>query len=302
MTPKQVGALLLLSALWGGSFVFMRIAAPALGPVLLIELRVLIAGLALLTYGILSGKLPDPRPHWRHYLVIGAINSALPFVLISTASLYFSASMTATLNATTPLFGAVAASIWIGERLTARKALGLLLGIGGVAALMGLGPIPWTAATLAAAGASLLAAASYGCAAVYTKVKVKGGQPYAISTYSQLFAALLLLPLVPFSLPDQAPSGLVVGSVLALALLSTAVAYLLFFYLILEAGPTRATMVTYLAPAFGMLWGALLLKEPLGIGTLVGFGLILTSVGLVSGSGKEGSPWITQIRHWRRAG
>lgn len=300
MTPRQLGALLLLSALWGGSFVFIRIAAPALGPVLLIELRVLIAGLALLAVGLLRRNLPDPRPHWRQYLVIGGLNSALPFLLISTASLYFPASMTATLNATTPLFGALAASLWLGEQLTARKALGLFLGIAGVAALVGLGPVPWTLATIGAAGASLLGAASYGVAAVYTKRNARSAQPQALATYSQLFAAALLLPLAPFAVPSQAPTPLVIGSVLALALLCTAFAYLLFFYLILEAGPTKATMVTYLSPAFGMLWGALLLQEPLGLGTLVGFGLILTSVALVSGGGKEGIAWIT--RRWRSAG
>jgi len=283
VTPKQLGALLLLSAMWGGSFIFMRIAAPALGPIVLIALRVLIAGLALLAYGAATRSLPGFRSHWKQYLIIGAINSALPFLLIATASLSLPASMTATLNATTPLFGAAVAAVWLGERMTARKVLGLLLGIGGVATLMGLGSVPATAATLTAAGASLLAATSYGIAAVYTKVSMKAGNPLALSTFSQLFAALLLAPLVPFALPSAVPSGLVIWSTVALALLCTAFAYLLYFYLIVNAGPTKATIVTFLSPAFGMLWGALLLKEALGPGNFLGFGMILASVGLVTG-------------------
>lgn len=282
MTQKQLGALLLLSALWGGSFLFMRIAAPALGPVLLIELRVGLAGLALLAYGWLTRSLPDLSGRWRAYLVIGAINSALPFVLISTASLYLPASVTATLNATTPLFGALAAALALGERLTPRKVGGLLLGFGGVVSLMRYGPVPLTPATLLAGAASLVAALSYGVAAVYTKVKVQGGEPRALATYSQLFAALLLLPFLPFGPAHVTVTPAVAASVLALSLLCTALGYLLYFYLIVNAGPTKATLVTYLSPAFGMLWGALILREPLGMGHLIGLGLILTSVGLVS--------------------
>jgi len=286
--PREVAGLLFLSALWGGSFLFMRIAAPKLGPVLLIELRVLIAGLALLAYGVLSRRLPGVRGLWREYLVVGAVNSALPFLLISAASLALPASLTATLNATTPLFGAVVAAVWMGESLTLRKVLGLLVGFAGVVALLGIGPVSPSWETFLAAGASLLAAACYGAAAVYTKVKVKGAQPQALATYSQLFAALLILPAVPFAWPSAFPSGLVIGSVLALALLCTALAYLIYFYLILNAGPTKAVMVTYLAPAFGMLWGGLFLQEQIGVGGVVGLCSILASVALVGGAGASG--------------
>lgn len=284
MTVKQIVVLLALSAIWGGSFPFMRLAAPALGPVLLIELRVGLAGLTLLAFGLLTRSLPDWRQQWRSYLVVGAMNSALPFLLFAFASLTLPASVTAVLNATTPLFGLLVAIFWLGEKLTLRKAAGLAVGFGGVISLMGMGPLPLTPQVLTAAGASLLGALSYGTAAVYTKVRAGGAQPRAMATYSQLFAALLIAPLLPFALPKAAPGPLVVGSVLALALLCTALAYLLYFYLILHAGPTRATLVTYLTPAFSSLWGALLLQEKVGLGNLVGFGLILCSVALVSGA------------------
>jgi len=282
VTPKQFTALLVLSALWGGSFFFIRVAAPALGPVLLIELRVLIAGIALLFYALLSSQLPQLRSRWKTFLVIGIFNSALPFLCISTAELHLTASLAATLNAATPLFGALVAACWLGESIGPRKALGLLLGLVGVAVLVGLGPLPLTPVVLLSILASLLATVSYGFAAVYTKVAAKGAPPLALALYSQLFAALVIAPAVPFTLPATPPSGLVVLCVGALALFSTALAYLLYFYLIVSAGPTKATTVTYLSPAFGILWGVFLLAEPLTLGSLLGFGIILASVWLVT--------------------
>lgn len=289
MTPKDLTALLVLSALWGGSFLFMRVAAPVLGPVLLIELRVLIAGLALLAFALATRPLPEFRSRWKPFLVIGVINSALPFTLIATAELHITASLAATLNATTPLFGALAAAFWLGERLTWGKGAGLLLGLLGVAVLVGLGPVTLTPAVWLSIGASLLGALSYGVAAVYTRKTMVGTPPLALALYSQLLAAGVLLPAVPFTWPAQEPSGVVIASVLALALLSTAVAYLLYFGLIQRVGSTKATMVTYLSPAFGILWGALLLREPLTVWTFVGFGLILLSVALISGVRGRGS-------------
>ncbi|BDP41294.1 membrane protein [Deinococcus aetherius] len=283
MSPRDLTALLVLSALWGGSFLFMRIAAPVLGPVVLIELRVLIAGLALLTFAVATRSLPSFRVRWRQFLVIGVVNSALPFLLISAATVQITASLAATLNATTPLFGALVAAVWLGERLSWGKGAGLLLGLMGVALLVGFGPLPLTSPVWLSIGASLLGALSYGVAAVYTKLRMTGVPPFALALYSQLCAAVVLLPAVPFALPTVLPSGVVILSVLALALLSTAVAYLLYFGLIQRVGPTRATTVTYLSPAFGIVWGALLLREPLTLWSFLGFGLILASVALVTG-------------------
>lgn len=158
----------------------------------------------------------------------------------------------------------------------------MLLGLLGVAVLVGLGPVPLTPAVWLSIGASLLGA-PYGAAAVYTRKHMKGTPPLALALYSQLLAAVVLLPGVPFTWPGEGPSRLVIASVLALALLSTAVAYLLYFGLIQRVGPTKATMVTYLSPAFGLLWGAVLLREPLSVWSFVGFGLILVGVALLTG-------------------
>jgi drug/metabolite transporter (DMT)-like permease len=282
MTTRDFLILLALSSLWGGSFLFMRIAAPELGPLLLIELRVGIAALALLLYTTLTQNIPALGKNWKHFLVVGVINSAIPFVLIATATLHITAGLAATVNATTPLFGALISSWWLKEPLTFRKIIGLILGFLGVAVLVGLGPLPITSQVLLACVLSLLAAISYGFGAVYTKAKLPKASPLALATYSQLFAALALLPTVPFVLPKQMPSTLTIGSTLALALLCSAVAYLLYFRLIQTVGATKTTMVTYLAPAFAIVWGVLFLHERLGLGSFLGFAFILASVALVS--------------------
>ncbi len=283
MKPGDLGALLLLSALWGGSFLFIRVAAPVLGPLALAEARVGLAGLALLLYAVTTRRLPDLRARWRPLLVIGVINSALPFALIMAAELRLSASLAAILNATSPLFGALVAATWLGEALPARKIAGLVLGATGVAVLVGGSPLPRDGATALAVGASLLAALCYGCAAAYTKARATGLPPLALAVGSQLGASLVLLPLVPLAPPRAWPSGGVALCVLALALLSTAVAYLLYFRLIVNVGPTRALTVTFLTPLFGVTWGVLFLREPVGPGTLLGGAIVLAGTALVTG-------------------
>jgi drug/metabolite transporter (DMT)-like permease len=300
MNTKQIGALLLLSALWGGSFLFMRIAAPVLGPVLLIELRVLIAGVALLVYMLVTRSAFDLRARWKHYLVIGIINSAIPFTLIATAELYLTAGLAATLNATSPLFGAVVAAIWINEALTKKKVIGLALGLLGVSILVGWSPFPFSLTLAISVAASLAAAACYGIGGVYTKVYMQGASSKAVATCSQLGAALVLLPLTFVAPSRHAPTPIVLLAVIALALLCTAVAYLLYFWLIEHAGPTRALTVTFLAPIFGVLWGTVLLSEPLSLSTFIGFGIILLGTGFVTGIRLRKEPIIPPVEQTQR--
>jgi drug/metabolite transporter (DMT)-like permease len=300
MNTKQIGALLLLSALWGGSFLFVRIAAPVLGPVLLIELRVLIAGVALLLYMLVTRSAFDLRARWKHYLVIGIINSAIPFTLIATAELYLTAGLAATLNATSPLFGAVVAAIWINEALTKKKVIGLALGLLGVSILVGWSPFPFSLTLAVSVAASLAAAACYGIGGVYTKVYMQGASSKAVATCSQLGAALVLLPLTFVAPSRHAPTPIVLLAVVALALLGTAVAYLLYFWLIEHAGPTRALTVTFLAPIFGVLWGTVLLSEPLSLSTFIGFGIILMGTGFVTGIRLRKEPIIPPVKQKQR--
>ncbi len=283
MKAKDAGALLLLSAIWGGSFLFIRIAAPVLGPVVLIALRVLIAGIALLLYSIFTRQKLELRKRWLHYLVIGIINSAIPFTLIATTELYLTAGFAAILNATTPLFGAIVAAIWIKEVLTARKVIGLLLGLVGVGVLVGWSALPFSTILIFSVAASLFAAAFYGLGSVYTKVYVRGANPVALTTCSQLGAGLCLLPLVPIFPVPHTPSLTVIVAVASLALLCTGIAYLIYFQLIENIGPTRTLTVTFLAPIFGVLWGVLFLNEVLTWSIVVGFGIILVGTGFVTG-------------------
>nr|AIA15604.1 EamA-like transporter family [uncultured bacterium] len=283
MKTKDVVALLVLSALWGGSFLFIRVASLALGPIVLMELRVLIAGLALLGYALATGIDLQVKTYWRQYLVIGLINSAVPFVLIATAELNLTASYAAILNATSPLFGSIVAAVWIKEALTPRKIIGLLLGLVGVTIVVGLNPLSLSGIIILSICASIGAAMFYGFSSVYSKVNGKGIRPYSLACCTLLGAALWLLPLTPFALPKAAPDLNAILAVLALALLSTALAYLLFFGLIESAGPTKTLTVTFLAPVFGIIWGALFLSEELTISTLVGFAIILVGTAFITG-------------------
>ena len=283
MQAGDLGRLIVLAGLWGGSFLFIRVAAPVLGPVVLVESRVLIAGLALLLYAAFTRRVLDLRTRWRQYLIIGVLNTAIPFVLISTAELHLAASFTAILIATSPLFGAIIAAIWLKDTLTARKIGGLIRGIAGVAVLVGWSPTVLSADAMLSISASLLGAASYGVASVYTKARVTGAPPVGLAVGSQLGASLILLPLIPAAPPTSIPSAGVALCVLLLALASTALAYLLYFRLIVDIGPARALTVTFITPIFAVAWGALFLHEQIAVSAILGCAIILAGTALVLG-------------------
>ena len=285
MKPKDLGALMLLGALWGGSFLFIRVAVPALGPFVLMELRVGLAVLALTLYALAVGRLSKLRARWREFLIIGTVNTAIPFSLIAAAEINLTASLAAILNSTTVMFTALVAAVWMGDPLTIRKVVGVILGIVGVAALVGWDPIELSGVVLLSVGAMLAASLSYALGAVYIKRTFKGIPPLSMSLGQLTGGAIVLLPLAAASLPGERPSAAVTLSVLGLALLSTAVAYLLYFRLIENVGPTSTVTVTLLVPVFGLLFGVLLLDEPFGLGTLAGLAMILSSVALVTGIG-----------------
>ncbi|MGB3768939.1 MAG: DMT family transporter [Phormidesmis sp.] len=275
-------ALLLLSALWGGSFLFMRVAAPVLGPVWLIEIRVSLTVLLLLPLIVRLGLWPEIRKHWLVMLIVGGLGSAAPFTLISFATLSLPAGFTSILNATTPLFGAMVAAVWLKERLTQVQVASLGLGFVGVVVLVGF-KATVTSAFLMAVGAGLLASVMYAISSPYAAKALVGVQPLAIAAGSQLGAAIWLLPALPFTVPTQTPSWSVVASVFGLAGFSTALAYILFFRLLQSIGSTRVLTVTYLIPLFAIAWGALLLGEAVTVSMLGGGLLILLSVAIANG-------------------
>jgi len=282
MTPKQLGALLLLAAVWGASFLFYRVAVPVLGPFVLVELRVLLAGLALLAYALIVRKKLELRANLGKLFILGLLNSVIPFTLIAAAQLTLSASLASILNATTPLFAAIAASIWLSEKLSVKRLMGLPIGVLGVAALVGWSPLEFNAQVALAVGMMLLAALAYALAGIYIKHQLTGVSGLTLAAGQQLSAAAMLIVPATLNVPTTPPSLTVALAVLALALVSTALAYLLYFYLMAEVGPTKTLSVTYLIPLFGSLWGVLFLQERFTAGMLVGLALVMLSVTLVN--------------------
>jgi drug/metabolite transporter (DMT)-like permease len=276
-------ALFLLAALWGGSFLFMRIAAPVLGPVWLIALRVLIAGVVLLPMLLRREHLVQLRRHGWQLLFVGFLSAALPFTLLAYAALELSAGMTSILNATVPIFAALIGVLLYAEVLDARRLTGVLLGFAGVAILVGL-PVqgetassPWLSVI-----AGLAAAVSYVFGANFAKRHLSRVPAVVFVAGSQLGAALLMLPLMPLFPPTQSAGWLEIGAVICLAVLSTSLAFLIYFQLLREVGPTRTLTVTYLIPVFAIAWGALLLGEAVTPQMLFGGGLILAGVALAN--------------------
>jgi drug/metabolite transporter (DMT)-like permease len=285
MGGRDLGALLLLSALWGASFVFIRVAVASLGPFVLVELRVGLAAAGLAFSAALLRRLPKLRVRWRQFALLGLVNVAIPFSLISAAEINLTASLAAILNSTTVMFTAIVAAVWMGDALTVRKVFGVVLGIIGVTVLVGWDPMAVDWAVILSVGAMLVASLGYALGSVYAKRTFVGSSPLAIATGQLTAASLLMMPLAAVSVPDERPSTIVVLSVLGLALPSTALAYMLYFRLISNVGPTSTSTVTLLVPLFGLVFGVLLLDEPVGLGTLAGLILILSSVTLITGLG-----------------
>ncbi|MCG8428903.1 MAG: DMT family transporter [Chromatiales bacterium] len=286
MSQLHFAILVFLAMLWGGSFLFMRIAAPVLGAVWLIEFRVLLAGLVLLPVIIYQKQFFEMLKRYRQLLIAGALNAALPFSLLAYAAIELSAGLTSILNATVPIFSALFAYLVLKEKIGMGKVIGIVLGFFGVIVLMAWrqqGELP--PPSLISIGAVLLAAISYVLAANYTKQRLTDIQPLVYVTGSQLGAALLLIPLLPFFIPEQEPNDQVIFSVIALAVLSTSLAFAFYFHLIKQIGPTQTLTVTYLIPVFAILWGNWFLDEQLTLTMLTGCSLIIFGTALANGLG-----------------
>lgn len=282
MTLGNLLQLLLLAALWGGSFLFMRISANALGPAVLIESRVTLAALFLLVVSLfIKRKLPLLQ-HKRHFFIIGLFNTALPFLFFAYAAQTLNASTLSILNSTAAIWGAVISVFWTKTSLTKHATAGLVLGVIGVMILVG-----WDAAKLGSESilpitAGIMAAVCYGIASNYTRTAPQ------ISSFDNAHgnmwaAALIVLPLV-FLIPiRETPTIEISLSVLALGVFSTGVAYLLYFNLVASVGAASTLSVTFLIPVFGILWGYLLLDEQVGWNTVFGTILVLSGTMLVTG-------------------
>lgn len=285
MTPLLLLEFVALAALWGASFLFMRLGASEFGPVATAGMRVTLAALCLLPLFLKPAVWADFRARWRHILFVGVLNSGLPFLLFSFAVLHIPTGVSGILNATAPLTGAVVAWLWLKDRPGGSRVLGLVIGFVGVALLVlgksgvnAQGSVSAGGHTLSllAMGACLLATLSYGIAASYTKRYLSGVNPLASATGSQMGASLALALPMLWWWPAQAPSSGAWAAVVALAVVCTSIAYILYFHLIERAGPARALAVTFLIPVFALFYGALFLGETISA-WMLGCGLVIVA-------------------------
>ncbi len=272
-----------LAAIWGASFLFMRIAVPELGPAWLMFGRVLSAAVFLGLVALLLKRSLPLRRHARHFMLLSFFNTALPFLLFAYAAQTLTASVLAVLNATAPLWGALIGWLFFRQKMSARVAIGLVLGIGGVAILVGFDAVVADAAAIPAIAAAAGAACCYGIATWYTRLAKP--VPAFLNAHGSMWAASLwLLPLLWFiPLPVAEPATHSLVAVVTLGVICTGVAYLLYFRLVQDLGATPTLTVTFLIPVFGVMWGHLFLQEHIGWHTFVGATTVILGTALVSG-------------------
>lgn len=286
----------LLAAIWGGSFLLMRLGAAEFGPFVTAFLRVTLAALFLLPLLVWRGQWPALRAKLKPIMAVGVLSSGLPFVLFGFAVLHISTGLSSILNATTPLWGALVAWAWLRDKLNVTRTLGLVIGFCGVAALA------WNKASFTATVsgvvsgvqpsdtlsgwavlACLAATLCYGFSASFTKKYLTGVPPMASATGSQMGAAVMLLVPALMTVPAVAPGWKAWAAIIFLAFFCTSVAYVLYFRLIERAGPARAVAVTFLIPVFGVLYGTVLLSEQITTAMVVWGAVIVLGTALSTG-------------------
>lgn len=282
MSGLSILKLVLLGAIWGSSFLFMREATPEFGVYGLVETRTVLATLFLLPFVFLKKQWRDITQHWPHIAVVGVINTAIPFALFNYSSLHLEAGYNSILNATAPMFGAVIAFLWLAEKLSKMAVFGLFVGFVGVVQLswarLADGDVSFVPIATA-----LLATLCYGLTASYMKRFLQGIRPLAIAAGSQLFASIVLVPFALLTWPNEMPSQVAWLQAFTLAIVCTGLAYILYFDLIATEGPARAITVAYLVPLFGVIWGGIFLNERLSLPEYIGGSCIILGVALTNG-------------------
>jgi len=293
MNARDFAGLLLLAACWSISFVFMRVAIPDFGPFAMVALRVGLAALALGALLLARRKLTVLRAHWRSIAVVGLLNAAIPFTLFAWSAQTLSAGFLSAFNGVTPIAGALIAWLWLKERLSLTRALGLTLGFAGVVVLgwgrllEGLAGSGSTGTLLLLVLAAVAGYGFYGLAACYTKRYLTGVNGLACTAGGMLSATLASLPLAAWSWPQEPVPALSWWAVTALGLVCTGGGYLLFFRLIANIGPQRALTATFLVPPLGIAWGWLLLGEIPTASMLTGMLITLAGTALATGLAGE---------------
>ncbi|MFY9578680.1 MAG: DMT family transporter [Gaiellaceae bacterium] len=291
MSRRQLLMLLALSGLWGASFMFIKIGVRELEPTTLVCVRLGIGALTLAPVALWRlGKrtvVREVRAAWRPLVVIGLVNSAIPIVSISWAETRIDSGLTAVIQASAPLFTAVLALRFARhDRVTGSRLVGLLVGFGGVALLVGLQP----SGNVVAALAVMFSAVCYAVAAIYSARALADVPPLVSALGALTAASLALVPLGLAQLPSEFPSWGVTGAMLALSIGGTGVAYVLYYALLSGAGASRAILITYLVPSIALAYGVLLLGEPLTVAAVAGLALVLAGVALGTGVVKAARP------------
>lgn len=279
MKPRDTLNLILLAAIWGGSFVLNRQVAPVLGPIWTVAARTWIAGSLLLFYFKIIGIDVQWKKYWKSYFAIGIVNTALPFVFYTFAALYLPASLSVILNSSTPLFGAVLSIAFLKERITLLRSLGLMSGIVGVVLLKDVPGLTISIYTSVSIFLCLAAAFCYAISGIVIRKLATEINPLVFAGASQITAGLVLLPFLPVAPPTGNLTMTTLALLLILSIVCSGVAYVLYFKLLSSVGPTKTFTVAYLMPAFGMLWGYLFLGETI-TGRMV-FGCLLILLGVI---------------------
>ncbi len=287
MKASDLGELITLAALWGASFLFIRMGAAEFGAVPLSGLRVAGASLVLMPLLMWRNELSALRAHWKPIFVVGITNSALPFLCFSYAALTINAGLSSIFNAASPLFGALIAWLWLRNTLSAPRVLGLVIGFVGVFGLAyskaSVKEGAETLRTALAVGACIVATVAYGFSVNYTKRFLSGVPPMAVAAGSQLAAAVVLAVPTLLLWPAQVPALPAWASLAVLAVVCTGFAYILYFRLIAHVGPANAITVTFLIPAFAVAWGGLFLDEQITLPMAIGCAVILVGTALATG-------------------
>ncbi len=274
--------LLTLAAIWGGSFLFMRIAANPLGPVALVEARVLLAAVILYIISCYLKKHITFKANIKHFFILGFFNSALPFLLFAYAAQALNASLLAIFNSTAPIWGAIIGAVWTRSLISKTVSLGLVLGIMGVCVLVGYDASIAREDSILFIIAAIMAAFSYGVATNYAKNAAKVSA-FDNAHGSMWASAIIIIPLLPFFPLRESPGLDVSISIIMLGVVCTGIAYLLYFRLVTDLGATSALSVTFLIPVFGILWGYIFLGETIGVNTIFGAALVILGTMLVTG-------------------
>lgn len=283
MSPIHGLQLLILAALWGSSFLFMRISAAEVAPLVITLARAGIAAVFLCTLLLLKGQFRYVFRRWKPLTIVGLANTAIPFSLFAYAAIYLEAGYASILNATAPMFTAITAYIWLGIRLPKLGLIGLIIGFAGVFFLVFNKLEADSQLPILPILATLLATIHYGVAANVTKKYLYDIPSLAVATGSIFFAAVTILPLAYFQLPTTPISHQVWLSLLVLGIGCTAIPLMIYFNLLNQIGVNKTVSVTYLIPIFGVIWGMIFLNETLSHSMFLGALLILLGVSLTTG-------------------